>query len=439
MGLHLTGNKQKIVNNLLWATGGKVINLVGTLVLGIIVARYLGAEQYGLMNYIISYAFLFQTLACFGLDSIEVREEAAGNVPFTTIIGTAFWIKVVLGIICIGLSIGTAIVMGEDSYTVALIAMYSCYIVFNSFVVIRNYFTSLVQNKYIVLSEIFRTFVGIAIKLTMWALDCSLTWFVAAFAFDYVLLAGGYISSYRHKIGSMRYWHFSMSYAKFMMKESFPLLLTNAAVIIYQRIDQVMIGQMVSKTDVGFFSVAAKFVEVMIFIPATIGHTISPILVQMLEKSREAYIAKAQQYINISVWICFLCSIVVSIISYWLVLYTFGTQYLPAAAVLQVLAFKMSSSAISVAGGTMVIVERLQKWVFFRDILGCIVCVTLNFWLLPKYGAIAAAFVAIAANLAAGYISDLLIPAYRHIFRQQTKAIFLGWRDLFHIKRLLIS
>ena len=145
--------------------------------------------------------------------------------------------------------------------------MYSCYIVFNSFVVIRNYFTSLVQNKYIVLSEIFRTFVGIAIKLTLWALDCSLTWFVAAFAFDSVLLAGGYISSYRPKIGSMRYWHFSMSYAKYMMKESFPLLLTNAAVIIYQRIDQVMIGQMVSKTDVGFFSVAAKFVEVMMSSP----------------------------------------------------------------------------------------------------------------------------------------------------------------------------
>ena len=416
-----------------------MINLGGTLILGIIVARYLGPEQYGLMNYIISYVFLFQTLACFGLDSIEVREEAAGNVPFTTIIGTAFWIKVVLGVVCIGLSIGTAIIMGEDGYTVALIAMYSCYIVFNSFVVIRNYFTSLVQNKYIVLSEIFRTFVGIAIKLTLWALDCSLTWFVAAFAFDHVLLAGGYISSYRHKIGRMKYWHFSMSYAKYMLKESFPLLLTNAAVIIYQRIDQVMIGQMVSKADVGYFSVAAKFVEVMIFIPATIAHTISPVLVQLRQKSEEAYRIKSQQFMNISVWLCFLCCIGVSVISYWLVLYTFGTQYLPAVAILQVLSFKMVSVALSNAGGTLVIVEHLQKWVFFRDIFGCIVCVALNWWLLSKYGAIAAAFVAIAANLAAGYVADLLVPAYRHIFRQQTKALLLGWRDLFHIKQLLNS
>ena len=273
MKFSLSGNKKKIVNNLLWAVSGKIVNLVGSLVLGIIVARYLGVEQYGLMNYVISYVFLFQTLASFGLDSIEVREEAAGKVPVNTIIGTAFWIKVVFGVICIALSIGTAVVMSEDSYTIGLVALYSSYIVFNSFIVIRNYFTSLVQNKYIVLSEIFRTFVGIGIKLTMWAMDCSLTWFVAAFAFDHVLLAGGYISSYRHKIGRLKDWRFSLPYAKFMLKESFPLLLTNAAVIIYQRIDQVMIGSMVGKADVGYFSVAAKFVEVMIFIPATIAHT----------------------------------------------------------------------------------------------------------------------------------------------------------------------
>ena len=104
---------------------------------------------------------------------------------------------------------------------------------------------------------------------------------------------------------------------------------------------------------------------------------------------------------------------------------------------LQVLSFKMASCALSNTAGTMLIVEGLQSWVFFRDILGCVVCVALNFWLLPHYGAIASAFVAIAANVAAGYLADLLIPAYRHLFRQQTKALLLGWRDLIHIKQLL--
>ncbi len=430
--------KKKVLSNLVWAVVGKTANLAGTLVLGIIVARYLGPEQYGLMNYVFSFVFLFQVLACFGLDNIEVREEAKGSIPYTTVIGTAFWIKVVAGVLCIVLSVLTALLIGEDNFTVTLIALYSTYIVFNAFVVIRNYFTSIVENRYVVMSEIFRTFVGIAIKVVLLLLDCSLIWFVAAFAFDWLLLAGGYVSAYRNRVGSLRQWRFSMPCAKYMMRESLPLLITNAAVIIYQRIDQVMIGQLLpDKSNVGYFSVAAKFVEVMIFIPATLANTISPVLVKLRTTSPSSYKVKSQRFMNVSLWLSIAISAVVSLLSYWIILLTFGRQYLPAVAILQVLSFKTAASALSNTAGAMLIVEGLQRWVFFRDFLGCMVCVVLNYWLLPEYGAIAAAFVAIVANLAAGYVADALIPAYRHLFVQQTKAIFLGWRDLLHARTLL--
>ena len=49
--------QKDIVNNLFWAVIGKVVTLLGSLFVGIIVARYLGPEDYGLMNYIISYVF----------------------------------------------------------------------------------------------------------------------------------------------------------------------------------------------------------------------------------------------------------------------------------------------------------------------------------------------------------------------------------------------
>lgn len=438
LSFQFSETKKKVLSNLVWAVAGKTINLAGTLVLGIIVARYLGPEQYGLMNYVFSYVFLFQVLACFGLDNIEIREEAKAKIPYTIIIGTAFWLKMVFGVICILLSVGTAWIMSEDSYTIGLIAIYSIYIVFNGFVVIRNYFTSIVENKYIVISEIFRTFVGILIKVVLLLLNSDLTWFVVAFAFDWLLLAGGYLSSYRKKVGRLSDWTFSMSCAKYMLKESLPLLITNAAVIIYQRIDQVMIGQLLNnKANVGFFSVAAKFVEVMIFIPATLANTVSPVLVRLRNHNESDYVEKSQQFMNISLWLSIIVSVGVSVISYWLILLTFGKDYLPAVAILQVLAFKMAATALSNTAGTMLIVEGLQKWVFFRDSLGCIACVILNYCLLPRYGVIASAFVAIIANITAGYIADAIIPAYRHLFWQQTKAIFIGWRDLIHIKALL--
>ena len=93
----LSEKKSMVAKNLFWAVVGKVTTLLGSLFVGVIIARYLGPEQYGLMNYVISYVQLFQIIAVFGLDSIEVREEASGKEDFRVIIGTAFVVKMVLG------------------------------------------------------------------------------------------------------------------------------------------------------------------------------------------------------------------------------------------------------------------------------------------------------------------------------------------------------
>ena len=82
--LQLTKTKQTIVENIFWAVLGKMVQLLSGLLVGIIVARYLGPEKYGLMNYVISLVFLFQNFAIFGLDAIEVREEARTRLSFAS-------------------------------------------------------------------------------------------------------------------------------------------------------------------------------------------------------------------------------------------------------------------------------------------------------------------------------------------------------------------
>lgn len=435
--LHLSQTKEAIAQNLLWAVTGKVVNLLGSLLVGVIVARYLGPEQYGLMSYVISYVFLFQTLTLFGLDSIEIREEARSQIPYQTVIGTAFGLKLIFGVFFIATSILTSWLMEAEGYTTLLVSIYSLSIVLNSLIVIRNYFTAIVQNEYVVKAEISRTVIGIVIKISLLLLNASLTWFVAAYMFDFVLLGTGYIMAYHAKIGSLRKWHFDVNCAKFLLHESLPLLLTNAAIIIYQRIDQVMIGNMIDKESVGYFSVAAKFTEVLIFIPMILAQTITPILVKIRQQSQDEYHVKAQQFMNVSFWLSLMVSTIVSLLAYWVVICTFGTEYLPAVAILQVMAFKAASVALSNTAGAMLITEGLQKWAILRDGLGCVVCVVLNYLLLPHYGVMAAAFVSIASNIAAGYLADAMIPAYRHLFVCQTKTIITGYTDLVRLKSLL--
>lgn len=434
---NLSETQEKIFRNLFWAVFGKIVTLAGSLFVGIIIARYLGPEQYGLMNYVISFVALFQVLALFGLDNIEIRETARNYDAYNTIVGTAFVIKIILALTTIIAIIVTSYFMEADSKTTLLVAIYSLSVIFNTFTVIRNYFTAIVQNEYIVKSEITRTLLGAAIKISLLLLHAHLIWFVAASAFDFVLLSSGYYISYKSKIGILSNWQYNSQVAKYLLKESFPLLLTSAAVIVYQRIDQVMIGQMLDKTSVGYFSVAVRIVEILIYIPMILVQTISPILIRKREESDSLYKEKSQQFMNITVWFTFLMAIGTSIIAQWLILILFGPTYMPAVPILQILSFKAVSVALSTTAGHMLIIEGIQQYAIIRDVLGCIVCVCLNLLLLPYYGVVAAAFVAIASNIVAGYLSDALIPTYRHLFIAQTKALCIGWKDLSNFKQLI--
>ena len=73
-GVKLSANRRKIFANVYWAVLGKVVSIVCGLLVGIMVARYFGPEQFGLMNYVVSYVMLFSVFSTFGLDGIEIRE-----------------------------------------------------------------------------------------------------------------------------------------------------------------------------------------------------------------------------------------------------------------------------------------------------------------------------------------------------------------------------
>ena len=198
-----------------------------------------------------------------------------------------------------------------------------------------------------------------------------------------------------------------------------------------------MIGQMIDNTSVGYFSVATRIVEILVYIPTILAQTLAPVLVSSRQVSEAKYRGQAQTFMNVALWLTALASAVTSILACWMVQLLFGTQYLPAAAILQVLAFKAMAMALSSTAGSMLIIEELQRFAIFRDVLGCVACIVLNYFLLPVYGIMAAAVIAIVSNVVAGYVADALIPSYRHLFVMQTKALLFGWRDILKFKSVI--
>ncbi|MBR0195480.1 MAG: flippase [Paludibacteraceae bacterium] len=434
---HLNGTKQKIVRNLIWAMTGKIVTLLGSFLVGIIVARYLGPEQYGIMSYVISYIAIFQVVANFGLEGIEIREEAKEGADRDVLVGTAFTLKCLLAIITIGITGVTVMITEQESYVRWLIMLYSISMVLNSFSAIRNYFTALIWNEYVVKTEIMRTLIGAGVKIALLLCKASLVWFIVALLFDSFLIASGYVMAYQKKIASIRKWRIDKATARYYIYQSFPLFLSAVMTTVYMKVDQLMIGNMLNKTSTGIYAVACTFVEICIFIPTILSQTITPVLVNNYQQDKEVYREKAQIFMNITTWICILIAVLISLSSPLIIRYSYGLQYMAAVPVLQLLIFRLIGVASAQISGQLIIIEQTQKYAILRNTAGCIVCIVLNLILLPLYGLYGAAISAVVTSLVAGLIIHLFIPAYRSIFKQQIRCLAYGWKDLIHAPQLL--
>lgn len=430
-------NKKKALRNIGWALCGKTVSLLSVLVVGIIVARYLGKEQYGIMNYVISFVAIFQVFADFGLDLIQIREESKDGNARDKIIGTVFTLKILFAILALVAVFTITMLYESDALIRSCIFIYAFSMVLNTTWVARNHFTAIVWNEYVVKTEITRTIVGIIVKVSLVMLHMSLIWFICSLLLDSLLLATGYILSYSRKIDSVRKWRFDKQLATFLLKQSFPLLLSGAAIIVYNRIDQIMIGNMIDQSHLGIYSVAVRFTELLVFVPTIISQTISPILVETREQDASRYDMLSRVFMNVTVFTCIILALFTSLLSYPIVYLTFGPAYIGAASVLAVLAFKVVGDALSQTSGQLIIIEGIQKYAPIRNIIGCVTCVVLNLMLIPRYGIQGVAFAAITTILVSGTLSDLFIPSYNKIFYKQLAAVFVGWKDIVHIKSVL--
>nr|WP_303925722.1 flippase [Bacteroides intestinalis] len=423
-----TSIKRKIIRNVFWAVIGKVITLFSTLIVGIFVARYLGPKQYGLMNYVISIASLFTVFATFGSSEIIIRELSKKEKPKEVVLGSAMALRMGLAILCFISIVIYLFFSGETTETSTLILIYSSSIFFSCSEVIRFYFTSIVDNEYIVKSEIFRTIIGAIVKIILLFCKAPLIAFVFALAFDFLLLASGYIVVYRKKIGPICQWNIDFKFVKTLLTTSFPLLISSTAVIIYQRIDQVMIAKMLDNEFVGYFSTAMSFVNVLAFIPITIMQTTSPILVEYWKNDKLKYEQESQRIIGATTWLLIILCSIVALLSSPIINYTYGASYTDAIPVLQILVFKVVGIAIINLSGQLIIIENIHQLAFIRNILSCVICIICNYYFIPRWGIIGSAWATIITVFFTGEVANIFIPKYHHILKKQNVALLLGWK-----------
>lgn len=415
---------KKFFYNTSWLMVERIVNLIMLFIIGVLMARYLGPQNYGLLNYAMSFVLLFAVFESLGLEGVVIRDLLAMPEKQNVLLGSAFFLKMIGAFLAFGLIFIFVQFTVHDQLTASLILIMAAGVFFPMFNVIDFYYQSRVASKFVVFAKCTQTMLSFIIKLIIILNQSSLLWFALVIPVDSFLLALGLVGIYLSQGHSLLKWKFDMEVAKGLLKTSFPLILSGVAISIYMRIDQLMIKSILGDQAVGIYSVAVRICEVWYFIPMAIASSLFPAIISAKKIDEKLYHSRLQQFFDLMVVISVIILIPFLLWGDQMVLLLFGQEFAGAGAVLKIYMCAGTFTYMGVASSKWLLSENLTRISFYRTFSGLIVNIFLNLILINRFGVCGAAFATLITQIVATYLFDLCDRKTRFMFKMKSKSLF---------------
>jgi len=415
---------QKYFKNTGWLMFGKILSMV----VGFIVARFLGASSFGELNFADAFTTIIAAVGALGLDSFIIREIINEPLKRDEILGTSLFLRLGVNFLLIPLTITVYLLFhtysdkpGDPLTWVILILAFAAF--FKSFNVIDSYFQSQVASKYVVQVQNICVFISAIVKIGLVFLKAPLIWFAFSLTFDSIILAIGLVVMYRRRGLTVRTWNFNGSRAKSLLKQSFPLILSAVMVSIYMKIDQVMLKS-VGSVEVGIYSAAAKISEAWFFIPIAIVTSVFPAIIHARKTDLPRYQKRLKNLYDLLVFISVPVAIVISFLATDIIALIYGNAYNGAGQMLSIHIWSGVFVFLGSASSQYLLAEGYTLISFQRTAAGAVINVLLNLWLIPLYGGSGASIATLIACVVSTFYL-LLISKTREQGIMMLKSLFL--------------
>ncbi|MFT6507142.1 MAG: PST family polysaccharide transporter [Colwellia polaris] len=390
-----------------WLISEKILSMGLGLLTTLVLARHMGPVTFGQLNYLIAIVALLTPFAAMGLNSLITRELVLTPDNKNKILGSALGVRIVFAIIA------SFITFCLSPYFIAIeLRLSFCILltanIFTSFLVFDYWLQAHVANVYAVKARLSVLTLMTCIRLVAVFYDASLAFFVILAAVEIVLTALAFLLIYILKGGGIGKLEFCYNTAKSLLSQSWWLMLSGIAAIIYLKIDQVMLGQMSSDEQVGIYAVAARLSEVWYFFPVALVSSYFPKLLKAKQTSRVKYHQNLQILCD---WL-FLTSLVIALlvllVGEYIVIILFGDAYQESAVVLAIHIWAGIFIFMRALLSKWLIAENLLRFSLVTQLAGALLNVLVNYLLIPEYAAVGAAVATVLSYAVASYLALFL-------------------------------
>ena len=412
-------NKKKFKINLSWLIFDKLFRASINIFLSIILARSLGPESFGILNYLLALLFLFSSLSSLGMNPILINQIIKNKkVNNHNSIMSAYYLRFILSLFNYFIFILLINILNENQIYFNYSLIIGGGIIFKSCEVLFSYFEAKSLSKYIVISQLVGLISSAIIILYIISYDLDHTYIYFALALDIIIVFILINLFYLSKINNF-FIELNLQLLKSIVLKSLPVLISSISIILYMRIDQIMINSLLDEYNLGVYSVSVRFIEIFHFIPKIIMISFLPIL--LLSKKYNIDLLNLN---SIIFKFSFVLMIFIFLSSDYLIPFIFSNIYIYSISSTKILSLSIIFVFYGVTNEHWYVSNNLQKYYAIYVFLGAIVNALLNYLLIIKFGIEGAAYATVITYILIIFIFDSLNKKTRSLLKIKFNSIF---------------
>ena len=376
---------KSIFKNTGWMTISQGITSICAFLWTILIARYLGVSDYGIVSFAISFTTLFSILMDIGISTYTTREISRDKNQLDKFVGNILPLKLILAIVLFFISEGVLYLKGYDDLTIIVTLIFTIEMIIMS---LNGFFCGVFQSfeelKYQSIGTILNSgFLLIGILLTMY-FNLGVIFIAISYTLAYLIYLSYIVIIYLRKFGLPKF-SFDLSFLKEIIIKSIPFGLTSFFYTIYFSIDIVMLTSLVGNYPTGLYKSAYNIITVFTTFFTVYTATIFPVMSKFFVETKDMLRVSYETSVKYLMIITLPISVGVFLYATPLINLIYSNQYALAGIPMQILIWTVAFLFVNGAGSLLLNSINRETNVTRIYIIAAIFNIVLNAILIPKY------------------------------------------------------
>ncbi|HFK7186319.1 TPA: flippase [Serratia odorifera] len=386
-----------IVANALWLMLERVSLSLSGIFVSIYVARYLGPAQFGTLNYLLATIAIVVPLAQLGADSVIFNRLARRQVSGIRLMMASRRLRRRLFLlVALPLLVWSQFGQPPAQRLMTLLLLVSAY--FSVQDVYKIYYDARLRSKRNTLINNLALLLSIGMRLALVSAALPLAWFALPYIVSSALPYGVRRLLFHRELHQLSQVALrpSRRYDRYLLRVGMPLAFASLSIVIYTRIDQIMLAALIGEQAVGWYSAATTLSQGWLFVPLALITSLMPgiagcrTLVEQEYRIRLLYLAVLTMALPVL--------LVLYLFSTPLIDWLYGAAFHPAATVLGLCGLTSLFSVLGTVSYRSIVLLAGYRFIAIKMPLVALANVAMNLLLIPRFGLVGAALSTLLAE-----------------------------------------